>query len=102
MFTAYFDAGGAAHRGKVLSIAGFVSDARKWGRFENEWRAILARESVCTFHMTDLIASQGEFKSWKGQSERTGRFISELIACTKKHNQQGIRGGPRPQRLPSD
>jgi hypothetical protein len=92
MFTAYFDAGGAAHRGGVLSIAGFVSDARKWNRFEIEWNAILARESVSAFHMTDFIAKQGEFESWKGQSERTGRFIAELIACTRKHTNKAFGG----------
>lgn len=52
MFTAYFDAGGAAHRGRVLSIAGFVSDddtaikfqkrfADTWGR--NRHEAFLGR-----------------------------------------------------------
>lgn len=92
MFTAYFDVAGAAHRGGVMAIAGFVSDVKKWRRFEVEWNAILSRESVSRLHTTDFISRQGEFEGWKGQSERSGRFISDLIVCIKKHVNKIIGG----------
>ena len=40
-----------------MSIAGFVSDARKWKRFEAEWKSILERESVKCFHMTEFVST---------------------------------------------
>jgi hypothetical protein len=92
MFAAYFDAGGTATRGGVMSIAGFVSDVRKWKRFETEWTKILDRESVSCFHMTDFVSSQGQFKSWAEQGNRRRRFIADLVQCARKHTNKAFGG----------
>lgn len=92
MFTAYFDAAGAVARGGVMSIAGFVSDVRKWKRFEIEWKGILDRETVRCFHMTEFVSKKGEFKDWAGQSERSGKFIADLIACTRRNINKAFGG----------
>jgi hypothetical protein len=89
---AYFDVAGAAHRSGVMAIAGFVSDARKWRRFEDEWNAILHKESVSQLHMTDFVSRRGEFAGWKNQSERSGRFVSDLITCTKRYVNKAFGG----------
>jgi hypothetical protein len=92
MFTAYFDAAGKAHRPGMISIAGFVSDAKKWAQFEIEWGKILARESIALFHMADFVSSQGEFKEWKGQPDRRKKFIADLLACAKRYTNKAFGG----------
>jgi hypothetical protein len=92
MFSAYFDASGKVSRPGVLSIAGHVSDVKKWKRFGVEWKAILDRESVSLFHMTDFVSSQGEFVGWKGDTARRKKFISDLLLCAKKHTNKTFGG----------
>jgi hypothetical protein len=92
MFTAYFDASGHPVDGKVLTVAGFVSTVKKWARFEGEWNAILDSEGIKIFHMTDFVASHGEFsKGWKGQTDRRRLFIERLAACLKKNVNKSFR-----------
>jgi hypothetical protein len=91
MFTAYFDAAGTS-RDRVMSIGGFVSDIKKWKRFETEWKKILDRESVTCFHMTDFVSSEREFKEWKGQSDRRRKFIADLVACARRNTNKAFGG----------
>ncbi len=52
IFSAYFDASGTK-RTKVLTVAGFVSRASKWDRFNVEWSAIfVGQKEVASLHMT--------------------------------------------------
>ncbi len=92
LFTAYFDASGKPDRGGVLSIAGYVSDYRKWARFRIEWARILAGESVSSFHMTDFVSSRGEFAGWRGQTDRRRTFIEDLLVCAKRYTNKAFGG----------
>lgn len=92
MFTAYFDAAGKWNRPGVLAVAGFVSDVRKWAKFESAWEAILSRESVSQFHMTDFVSSRGEFASWRGQTDRRRIFIDDLAQCAKRYTNKRFGG----------
>lgn len=87
MFTAYFDASGTP-REKALTLAGYISDARKWSKFETEWGKILAREKVGCFHMTDFASGQKDFKGW--EPSRRGRFITELIECARRYTNKAF------------
>jgi hypothetical protein len=88
-FSAYFDASGNK-RMSVLTVAGFVSRTSKWGRFDEEWAAILSRENVSAMHMTDFVSSQREFASWRGQTDRRRRFVSDLCQCIKRNTNKGF------------
>jgi len=92
MFTAYFDASGKSIRPGLLSIAGFVSDARKWRSFDIEWMKILQRESVSCFHMTAFGSSQGEFLGWTNQPQRRKLLIADLLACAKRYTNKAFGG----------
>ena len=84
MFTAYFDASGESSSG-VLAVAGCVSHFKKWQLFEQRWKDILQREGIEVFHMTDFASSGGEFKSWKGQTDRRRKFMSDLLECGRRN-----------------
>ncbi len=89
VFTAYFDASGNKRK-TVLTVVGFVSRVKKWDRFNDEWSTILKSEGVSSMHMTDFASSQGEFASWKGQSERRREFITELARCIRRNTNKGF------------
>ena|GEM_PF-1084239 len=90
VFSAYFDASGTKKEHPVLTVAGFVARVKKWNRFDAEWSAILAEEKVTSMHMTDFASSQGEFVSWKGQTDRRREFISRLSKCIHKNTNKGF------------
>lgn len=89
VFTTYFDASGNK-RTSVLTVAGFVSRVSKWDRFNSEWSAILSREHVTSMHMTDFASTEKQFKSWRGQSERRRKFISDLTDCIRRNTNKGF------------
>lgn len=88
-FSAYFDARGNK-RTSILTVAGFVSRARKWKRFDAEWAGILARESVSSMHMTDFVSSRAEYTAWKGETDRRKQFISDLVDCVRRNTNRGF------------
>lgn len=93
-FSAYFDASGRAGdpNHKVMTVAGFVSDIKKWKRFEVEWNKILRRERITIFHMTDFVSSKGEFAvGWKGETDRRRMFIDDLAACLSRNVDKSFR-----------
>jgi hypothetical protein len=89
MFTAYFDASGTKKM-PVLTVAGFVSHVKRWDRFERKWSLILKRYGVSTLHMTEFVSSKGEFTTWRGDSERRRRFITDLADCIKQETKRGF------------
>jgi len=83
MFTAYFDVSGASDT-TVLTMAGYVSDAKKWAKFECRWQEILDRENIKSFHMTDCVSGKShEYKGWT--PERKRQFINDLAECARKY-----------------
>jgi hypothetical protein len=78
---------------RAMTFAGFVSRASKWDRFNREWSQILADEGVSSLHMTDFASSQGEYKSWKGNTDRRRRFIARLVSCIKRNTNKGFSSG---------
>jgi Protein of unknown function (DUF3800) len=82
MFTAYFDVSGGRHAA-VITMAGYVSDVKKWAKFEKRWQEILNRDGVKRFHMTDCVSLAREFAGWP--PERRKRFIADLEECAKKY-----------------
>src|SRR5207248_886678 len=69
--------------------AGFVAPASVWtDRFEPAWRAILDREAVSHFHMTDFENYRGEYEGW--ERDRHDQFIKDLIAVIRATDPYGI------------
>ncbi|MBZ5661887.1 MAG: hypothetical protein LAO08_15905 [Acidobacteriia bacterium] len=66
-----------------MTMVGYVSDVKKWTKFEKLWQEILDREGVKQFHMTDCVSLAGEFAGWA--PERRKRFIADLEECARKY-----------------
>ncbi len=85
MFTAYFDASGQEHEHPYMVVAGFVSSAKVWSEFSDEWRAVLGNYHLKTFHAADCQNFRGEFIEWKGKEDKRLRLWCDLLGVIKKH-----------------
>lgn len=84
-YTAYFDESGSPDEGKALVVAGYVASDEQWLKFEDEWRAALAREGVSRFHMRDFAHSKREFESWRGDEQRRTAFMKTLVGIIRRN-----------------
>ncbi|HJT20109.1 MAG TPA: DUF3800 domain-containing protein [Nitrospira sp.] len=84
MFTAYFDASGQEHEHPYMVVAGFVSSAKDWCDFSEEWKTTLDRYDLKTFHAVDCQNCEGEFRTWKGQEKRRIGLWCDLLDLIKK------------------
>jgi len=90
-YSAYFDASGTSDSA-VITVAGFVSTVKKWERFEKEWNAVLNREGIKVFHMTDFVSSRKDFaKGWRNETERRRMFIGDLANCLYRNVNKSFR-----------
>jgi hypothetical protein len=96
MFTAYFDASGKRQQ-SVLTVSGFVSDVRKWSKFDAEWDAILMAEGLNCFHMTDFVARKKPYGRWgSGYSEPRDKFFRRLIETSVRHTNKSFANVSEP------
>jgi Protein of unknown function (DUF3800) len=68
MLAAYFDESYSDTPPRTLAVAGYLSSAEQWSRFEGEWQEFLQRYQIQNpFHMTDFMAGRGQFRGWSRQ-----------------------------------
>ena len=86
MFIACFDAGGSQHDQNFLVVAGFISSADTWKRFDTAWRERLEQDDLSYFHMVDLAQSTEEFKEgWKNNEPRRQKLLADLMEIIQKY-----------------
>jgi hypothetical protein len=80
LIAAYFDDSGTHAQSDVAVAACFVSDVRRWVKFERKWKSILAEAGILGsgFHMADFVARTSPFDTWS-EGERDD-VIKRLIA----------------------
>lgn len=91
ILSAFYDAS-ASHiddRG-IITVAGFVSTAPKWIRFEREWNKVLERFDVPYLHMKEFVHSTGAFSGWKHKEDKRREFIIALLKVAKKGVHKGF------------
>ena len=80
MFTACFDAAGSEHDQRFFVVAGFISTADEWIKFDKAWKDRLAQDGLSYFHAVDFAASREEFKhGWKENEPRRRKLTEDLI-----------------------
>jgi hypothetical protein len=82
VFSSYYDASGKEFQGRFLTVAGVVSTARKWGRFEEAWNKKLDEVGVSAVHMKELMYFKGDFDGWDRQDRNA--FLDELAPIIKR------------------
>jgi hypothetical protein len=97
MFTAYYDESGTPDQYAVI-VAGFVSTANKWGRFERDWKHLHADFGLPDphkhpFHMKDFAHSKHAFESWEGDTEKRRQFIDRLVSVIRTRVEVGFTFG---------
>jgi len=67
---AYYDGSGKNDNvTKVLTLAGFAAPERTWTKFEAEWKDVLERNVVQSFHMSYAMTFNGQFERLKRWDE---------------------------------
>jgi hypothetical protein len=82
MLQAYFDDSGTHEGSHNCVVAGYWGGVNRWKRFEREWSAVLARESIEEFHANEFWPRiKGErLKPYRGWTdERHATFIRDLL-----------------------
>lgn len=86
MIEAYMDESGIHDGAHVCAIAGYWGSVRKWKRFEERWKKIIAdaaEPSMKEFHSTEFWNSEGKrkgvFANWS--NAKADKFIDDLTAC---------------------
>ena len=82
MLTACFDASGNYQDPKqpFFVVAGFISRADRWIKFDEEWRKRLASDGLSYFHAVDFAASQKEFAvGWRDNEKRRRQLLEDLL-----------------------
>jgi len=86
MFTACFDAGGSQHDQRFLIMAGFISSADAWTKFDAVWRDRLSQDGISYFHMVEFAHSSKEFRNgWRDNKSRREKLLSELLDIIRAH-----------------
>lgn len=84
MLTAYFDESGSKDT-LLLTIAGYLSDERRWKRFEREWAKALKEHGAQYLHMKEFAQCKGEFKNWPEWKRRA--LMGQLTWIIKSNAQ---------------
>ena len=84
-FTAGFDASGKEADQPVVIVAGFVSSAKDWISFSEQWQARLALDGFSYFHMVEFAHSAEHFAKLKGNEGKRRELLGDLMEIIKSH-----------------
>ena len=63
-----------------MIVAGFISTADLWIRFDQQWKERLAFDGISCFHAAEFNAFANEFKvGWRGNEQRQRKLLEDLI-----------------------
>ncbi|MDO8431057.1 MAG: DUF3800 domain-containing protein [Candidatus Binatus sp.] len=83
--TGYFDEGGTHAQAPVIVVAGYLSPARDWRRFEIKWNKVLRQEGALLYHATDAEAKtpRGVYEGWT--REKVDRLTDRLVPIAAQY-----------------
>jgi hypothetical protein len=61
---------------RAYTVAGYLSTAVHWKKFQKEWRRVLESEGIRFFHMVDFQACRPPYDSWS--KEKRVKFLRSL------------------------
>ena len=84
MLIAYFDESGSKDT-PLVTMAGYLSDDRRWKRFERQWAKVLKEHGARYLHMKEYAHFRGEFKGWPDYKRKA--LMGDLIWVIKSNVQ---------------
>jgi hypothetical protein len=88
VLTAYFDESGTHAGSEISGMAGFVGDARQWGKFEKRAGKLFKRFRVDVFHTIDVRRSDKDFAGWT--VDRKIEFLDEFQHIINETLESGV------------
>lgn len=87
IFTAYLDDSGTHDDSTAAVVAGYLSTADRWERFEAEWIDALRDLEIPMFHMSQFASRKGPYESWTDArraecSPRLRKIINDHIVAS--------------------
>jgi hypothetical protein len=81
----YFDDSGSDTGSQYYVVAGFLAPAEQWKGVSNQWAAVLKRESLPYFKMSQAMALKGPFRrGWTAPLRN--KLILELVEVIEAIN----------------
>lgn len=85
LLTSYFDASGDNAGTHGVTVGGYVSDVRAWGRYTKRWREVLDEYGIEDFHMTDFVAGGPGFERFRKQPDLQAEVLAKLVSVVRKN-----------------
>jgi hypothetical protein len=86
IYTAYYDASSTEiDQDRPLVVAGLLSTADRWKRFESAWAAVLRRHDLPYIHMKEFAGSHPPFERLAGRERERATILRRLVAVLKRH-----------------
>ncbi|MGE0863355.1 MAG: hypothetical protein AB7P34_05565, partial [Vicinamibacterales bacterium] len=85
LLTSYFDASGDNAGTHGVTVGGYVSDVRAWGRFSVRWREVLDEYGIEHFHMTDFVAGGKGFERFRKKPDLQAEVLGKLARVVRKN-----------------
>jgi hypothetical protein len=84
MLVGYFDMS-YSHppRPLVYTIAGYISEDKKWSEFNKQWQQALDKENITVFQIREFVRRTGIYKNWP-DTKRT-RYLRRLHGIIHRH-----------------
>lgn len=87
--SAYVDESGTFDReSPVVVLAGFVSDAQSWSRYELDVEQVFLEFNVSTFHAKRLRSGSGDFSGWT--RGKKARFRAKMLEAANNNLKYGM------------
>jgi len=64
MLAVYLDASNTEKGRSFVTVAGCLATVERWKTFQTKWQALLDKEGLPFFHMTDFEGYHGHYKGW--------------------------------------
>jgi hypothetical protein len=89
----FLDESASFNKHDFICVCGYLSGDDGWAEFAKEWRILLKRHGLNSFHTSDFLAGDGEYRPLGLSKERRLEVLKEFITPIRKHVLAGFGVG---------
>ncbi len=71
---------------KICSIAGYITNVKKWRKYEKLWRQVLKKHKVPYLHMREFAPNNPPFEKFKDNELERRKFLQSLVNVMQEVN----------------